>query len=315
MVALSTRGPVNGGLDYPFDLAGSGLLYAGDPPSVVLPTISVVIPALNEAANLPHVLPRIPSWAHEVVLVDGHSTDGTLDVAREVWPNHHIVTREQRYQERRRVVRGGLDQDRRGPGTVLRLVTQERRGKGAALRAGFAAATGDIIVTLDADGSMDGAEIIRFVSALLDGADFAKGSRFLPGAGSADITRFRRAGNTVFTKLTNVLYGTSYTDITYGYNAFWSRYKSFLDIPCDGFSYEILVNCRTAKNGLRVAEVPSYEQVRLHGASKLNTMRDGMAVLRVILGERWGLVAPTMHEVKTAESPPEISSVTAVQEG
>ncbi len=86
--------------------------------------MSVVIPALNEAANLPHVLPRIPPWVHEVLLVDGHSTDGTAEVAQRLYP-------------------------------AIRLVKQEGRGKGAALRSGFAAARGDVIVMLDADGSTD----------------------------------------------------------------------------------------------------------------------------------------------------------------
>lgn len=253
--------------------------------SLPLPTVSVVIPALNEAKNLPHVLPTIPSWVHEVVLVDGNSTDGTSEVARALWPNNHIVA----IERRRGVVRPPfvMQERRRRLGPALRLVRQEGRGKGAALRSGYAAASGDIIVTLDADGSMDCAEIAVFVQALASGADFAKGSRFLTGAGSDDITPVRRIGNTLLTILTNVMYGTSYTDITYGYNAFWSRFKSLLDIPCDGFSYEILVNCRTAKIGLKVTEVASHERVRIHGASKLNTVRDGWAVLKVIVGERF----------------------------
>jgi glycosyltransferase involved in cell wall biosynthesis len=75
------------------------------------------------------------------------------------------------------------------------VLSQTRTGKGNALACGFAAATGDIIVMIDADGSTDPAEIPRFVEALTAGADFAKGSRFAPGAGSTDITPLRKLGN------------------------------------------------------------------------------------------------------------------------
>ena len=98
----------------------------------------------------------------------------------------------------------------------VRVVTESRRGKGAALAAGFAAATGDVVVTIDADGSTDPAEIPRFVDALLAGADFAKGSRFMSGGGSADITLLRRLGNRVLNGAVNVLFGTAYTDLCYG---------------------------------------------------------------------------------------------------
>ncbi len=219
------------------------------------PRISVIIPARNEALNLPHVLARLPKDIYEVILVDGHSTDGTPDVARELWQG-------------------------------VRIVQDTRRGKGNALACGFAAARGDIIVMLDADGSADGIEIPRFVRALLEGADVAKGSRFLQGAGSSDITHLRRVGNWVLTKLVNTMYGTSYSDLCYGYNAFWARHLPVLNVDCDGFEVETLINIRVAKAGLRVAEVPSYEYTRLHGASNLHALRDGIRVLKTIVRER-----------------------------
>src|SRR5919197_2720821 len=120
-----------------------------------IPRVSVIIPTLNEAANLPHVLARIPHWVSEVVVVDGQSTDGTLEVARASWPNIHVVTEERR---RTGVAAQPVVQERRGHGMVLRLATQDTRGKGAALRQGFALARGEIIVMLDADGSTDPAE-------------------------------------------------------------------------------------------------------------------------------------------------------------
>src|SRR6185436_15745954 len=149
-------------------------------------------PALNEARNLEYVLPRIPDWVDEVLLIDGNSTDDTVEVARSLCPK-------------------------------IRIVQQQGRGKGAALRTGFAAATGEIIVMLDADGSTDPAEIPVFVGALLSGADFAKGSRFLQGGGSTDMTTLRRFGNWGFSVLANVLFRTRFSDITYGYNAVWAH--------------------------------------------------------------------------------------------
>jgi glycosyltransferase involved in cell wall biosynthesis len=218
--------------------------------------VSVVIPTLNEAENLPHVLPRLPDGLHEVIIADGHSTDGTVDVARSLVPD-------------------------------VRVVFQPGRGKGDALSAGFAACTGDIIVTLDADGSTDGAEIPRFVAALCNGADFVKGSRFAQGGASADLTPVRRLGNRCLNAVVNTAYGMRYSDLCYGYNAFWRRCLPYLHLDCDGFEVETLMHVRIAKAGLVVHEVPSFESPRLHGASHLHAVRDGLRVARVIARERF----------------------------
>jgi len=222
--------------------------------------ISVVVPTLNEAANLPHVLPRIPVWVDEVVLVDGHSHDDTIAVARMLRPE-------------------------------IRVVVQSGSGKGNALACGFAAATGDIIVMLDADGSTDPAEIPQFVNALREGADFAKGSRFAPGGGSSDITWLRRTGNRMLNGVVNVLYDADYTDLCYGYNAFWRSCLSTMHVDVDGFEVETHINIRIARSELRVTEVASHEHERLHGKSNLHPVRDGLRVLRTILAERTRRVA------------------------
>jgi len=218
-------------------------------------TVSVVIPALNEAENLPYVLPFIPSWVDEVLLVDGYSTDGTVEVARELLPQ-------------------------------VRIVYQEGRGKGAALRSGFAAATGDIIVMMDADGSTDPAEIPLFCAALLHGADFVKGSRFLQGAGTADMEVHRMLGNLVFTMSVRLLFGGNFSDLCYGYNAFWRRTLAALELDGDGFEIETMMNVRALRAGLKVAEVPSFESRRRHGTSRLRAIPDGWRVLRTIFKER-----------------------------
>jgi hypothetical protein len=216
--------------------------------------VSVVVPAMNEAQNIGHVLRQLPEDLHEVILVDGNSQDETIDAARSAHP-------------------------------AIRVLTQSGRGKGDAFRTGFAAVTGNLVVMLDADGSADPAEIPRFIDALEAGADFAKGSRFLPEGGSADITRLRSAGNTFLSGTANLLHGTHFTDLCYGYNAFWARCLPFISLDVPGFEVETLINLRIAGAGMKITEVPSYESDRLHGQSNLNTFRDGFRVLGTILSE------------------------------
>ncbi len=220
------------------------------------PRISVVIPARNESKNLYYILPRITEQVSEVILVDGHSTDDTIEVARQLLPE-------------------------------IGIIEQAGWGKGNALQVGFAACTGDIIVMLDADGSADPAEIMQFVHALKDGHDFAKGSRFCKGGGSYDITFLRRLGNAALCMLVNIFFGTQFSDLCYGYNAFWRSCLESIEITCDGFEVETLLSLRMQKAQMRIIEVPSVERARIHGQSNLRTFRDGWRVLKTIFKERW----------------------------
>lgn len=227
------------------------------------PTITIVVPARNEARNLEIVLPALPP-VHEVIVVDGWSSDDTESVVRRTLPR-------------------------------ARFLQQTRRGKGNALACGFEAATGDVIVMFDADGSANPDEIHDYVEALRTGADFAKGSRVIGGGGSEDITWLRDSGNRALTAVTNLLFRTRYTDLCYGYNAFWRDVLPVLSLPSsapaeaqwgDGFEIETVINCRVAARGLQIHEVPSVELERIHGTSNLNTFRDGFRVLRTIATER-----------------------------
>jgi hypothetical protein len=216
--------------------------------------VSVVVPAMNEAKNIGHVLEQLPDGMHEVILVDGNSEDNTIEAARAACPE-------------------------------IRVLVQSGRGKGDAFRTGFAAVTGNLIVMLDADGSADPAEIPRFIEALEAGADFAKGSRYLPGGGSTDITGLRSLGNKVLSGSANLLHGTHFTDLCYGYNAFWARCLPFISLDVPGFEVETLINLRIAGAGMKITEVPSYELDRIHGESNLKTFRDGARVLATIFSE------------------------------
>ena len=227
----------------------------------IAPTVSVVIPAKNEARNLAHVLASIPSWIDEIVLVDGQSADNTVAVALQGCPG-------------------------------VRIVNQQGHGKGDALQAGFKACKGEIIVMLDGDGSADEQEIARFVGALVTGADYAKGSRFVSSGGSDDITVGRRFGNWLLIALVNRLFGTRYTDLCYSFNAFWARHLPALGLDCKGLEVQTVLNIRASKAGLWIQEVPSQEHSCMHGESSLRVLRDGWRIATVIIKERLPHRAP-----------------------
>lgn len=248
------------------------------------PSVTVVVPAMNEELNLPYVLPRIGYWVDEVILVDGRSTDATRKVAVELSPG-------------------------------IRVIEQRGEGKGAALRSGFAEARGDLIVMLDADGSTDPREIPLYVGALVAGAEFVKGTRFVQGAGSADMTRLRRSGNRALVWLVRVLFGGSFSDLCYGYIAFWKRVLPLLDLDSDGFEIETEMNLRAIHRGLRIAEVPSFERERLHGTSNLRTFRDGWRVLKLILREKRRHLIPASRPAIPAADIASVETVTFVPAG
>jgi len=218
--------------------------------------VSVVVPTLNEAKNLPLVFPGIPTdIVDEVILVDGRSTDGTIEVAQSILPS-------------------------------VKVVLEPRPGKGAAMRAGYRAATGDVIIVIDADGSNDPREIPRFLRALVEGADFVKGSRFAHHGGTTDMPWFRQMGNAGFVTLVNMLFGSKFTDLCYGYHAFWRYCLDVIDFDkIDGFEIDTALYLRAVRERMRIAEVPSFEGYRFFGVGKLQTIPDGFRVLRTILVE------------------------------
>lgn len=221
----------------------------------LLHRVSVVIPTLNEAGSIARVLAGIPASVREVIIVDGLSTDGTAEAATAARPD-------------------------------VRIVRQQIRGKGAAIRAGIELASGEYVVLMDGDGSTDPVYISTFARVLAGGADMAKGSRFLPGAGTDDMTFLRRVGNWFFVLLARALFGARFTDITYGYNAVRRDRADAMALEIDGWAQEIVTNLRMVRYGMRVEEVPTFEPLRIAGIAKLKTWSAGWAILRAILAER-----------------------------
>lgn len=231
-------------------------------------TVSLVVPARNEARNIPWVFEQIPDCVDEVILVDGDSSDATVHMARHCLP-------------------------------TVRHVRQSGPGKGNALRTGFLAAEGDYIVMIDADGSMLPEEIPHYLHFLDNGYDFVKGSRFIAGGGSLDITRIRRWGNQALLTTVNRLYHASLTDLCYGYCAFRRSFLDDLDLHSTGFEIETEMIAHALRSGLRIAEVPSLELPRRSGRSNLHAISDGRRVLRTLLSER-----PNGHSAPAAGRTP-----------
>ncbi len=253
-------------------------------------TVSLVLPCFNEAENLEAVFAKIPSFVTEVLLVDGGSTDDSVARAIALRPD-------------------------------ISVLNQHAPGKGLALIIGLLAATGDIVVMADTDCSTDLDEMIDFVVALESGADLAKGTRHLPPGGSDDFTKIRRMGNWLLVRTVNTLFGTKWTDLAYGYAAFWTDmidkiglqeiYDIEIKLADDndrrprayghGFEIETLLFCRTGWSGYAVAEVPSHERERMHGTSNLSAIKDGFRVLHGIRNERFVVDREKLRPTTTIE--------------
>ncbi|OGO03659.1 MAG: hypothetical protein A2Y91_04965 [Chloroflexi bacterium RBG_13_54_8] len=205
--------------------------------------VTALICALNEVDSLPHVLTKLPTWVDEVLLVDGHSTDGTVEIAKKIRPD-------------------------------MKILCQPGRGKGDALKYGVRQASGDIIITLDADGANNPDDMPKFVEPLLNGYDVAKGSRLVYGR-PTDMRRHRWVGNKILVLTINLLYGTRFTDICSGYNAFWKKAFLCLDLANDSFQMEQEMLVRATKAGLKIVEIPHRAESRIGGKSKVSSVRQG----------------------------------------
>ncbi|MFH1403828.1 MAG: glycosyltransferase family 2 protein [Candidatus Altiarchaeota archaeon] len=217
-------------------------------------SISVIIPTLNEEHNLSSVLGSLPDYVDEILVVDGHSSDRTVEVAE----SHGC------------------------------RVLYDAKGKGSALRTGLGAASGDIIIMMDADCSHMSSELILLIAGIEAGFDICMGSRFIQGGGSEDISIVRKMGNMFFVWLVNMIWHTNYSDLCYGYRSFRKGVVEKLDLTENGFGIETEISIKAAKNRLRILEVPSFECPRKSGEGKLETISDGWIILKRIFTELSG---------------------------
>ncbi len=241
--------------------------------------VSMIAPFRNEVENLPWFIERVPDWIDEVIFVDGNSTDGSVDLIQDTMPS-------------------------------AKVVNQPGKGKGNALAYGMVNATTDVIVAVDTDGSMDPRHADEYVRALLANADLVKGSRYLPGGGSDDLTKLRDVGNKLLTLAANTMFNQRWSELCYGYFALWTDHLERLGIHDmieqhrvdgkvlpygSGFEIETLMFCRAVRNRMKVVEIPSFEAPRANGTSSLRTFRDGS---RVVWGMSTERVRGIHHSVR-----------------
>ncbi|HVC58626.1 MAG TPA: glycosyltransferase family 2 protein [Candidatus Acidoferrales bacterium] len=217
------------------------------------PYISIVVPTLNEQKNIRALIKGIAGgmngYRYELIVVDGHSTDGTVSAAKSLGAK----------------------------------ILYDQQGKGSALMKGMSAAKGDIVISMDADLSNRPNELKLLIAGIEAGYDICMGSRFLTGGGSDDMPMIRRLGNKFFVFMVNAIYGTSYTDMCYGYRSFAKGVAARLDLTEKRFSIETEISIRAKKKGMKVLEVPSFEKPRAGGDAKLHSLRDGYSILKTIL--------------------------------
>jgi glycosyltransferase involved in cell wall biosynthesis len=226
-------------------------------PELSVLDVGVVIPTLNEEKNIEEVIFDLKNLGYcKILVIDGMSKDETVMVAA-----------------------------RNGAKAIL----QNGRGKGNAIRQVFGNGylDADVVVMMDADGSMDPKEIPDFVEALSSGADVVKGSRFLKGGYSYDMSALRRIGNRLMVTVANLLWSANYTDLCYGFAAFNRRAVEKMGplLKSENFEIETEIFLKALNLGLVVKEVPSTEFKRKNGKSNLNSFRDGFKILKTIADE------------------------------
>lgn len=218
--------------------------------------VSIVIPTLNEEKNLPLVLKELKKMdcVDEVIVVDGHSKDRTVGIAKKFGCK----------------------------------IIYDDSGKGSALRRGMNMAKGDVVINMDADCSMLPTEILLLKAGIEAGYDVCMGSRFIQGGGTEDMSLFRKFGNKFFVLLVNSFWGMNYSDLCYGYRAFRKSAIKDLDLKRNGFGIETEISIKAAKKGLKILEVPSFEKSRKYGKGNLRTFKDGWNIFKTIIGELGG---------------------------
>ena len=215
--------------------------------------VSIVIPTLNEEKNIEILLNEIEKkdFIDEIIIVDGYSKDKTVEIAEKYGCK----------------------------------ILYDDKGKGSALRKGLKEAKNGIVISMDADNSMLSDELYLLIAGIQAGYDVCMGSRFIQGGGTEDMPLLRKFGNKFFVSLVNIFWKTNYSDLCYGYRSFKKSSIDELGLKSDDFGIETEISIKSAKLGLKVLEVPSFEKTRTYGDGKLRTFSDGITILKTITNE------------------------------
>jgi len=215
--------------------------------------VSAVIITLNEVGSIGRVLEEIPrDCVDEIVVVDGRSSDGTAELVRKLGYN---------------------------------VIVQKEKGYGTAFMEGARHATGDVLVLMNGDGSMDPKEIPKFLDQVKKGYKVVFGSRYAKGARSADDTIITYVGNKIFTFLTNFLCGVGISDCLFMYVVVRKDVLESLGMRSWSFEFCIEFPIKVHKKKYKFAQVPCFERKRFCGTKKVNAFFDGLRILWVIIRE------------------------------
>lgn len=227
--------------------------------------VTLLVPTLNEIDGMKEIMPQVKrEWVHQILIVDGQSTDGTAEYAKQA----------------------GYD-----------VVVQQKKGIRHAYMEALPHVTGDVILTFSPDGNSIPELIPQCIAKLQEGNDMVIVSRYKDGAKSYDDTAVTAFGNKIFTSLIGLLHGYDYTDAMVIYRAYYKQLIYDLDLDKDEsyekeerlfrttISWEPLLSIRAAKRQLKIAEIPGDEPAREKGEAKLQVIRWGAAYMFQVFRE------------------------------
>ena len=219
---------------------------------------TLLIPTLNEIDGMRAIMPRVkPEWVDEILVIDGGSTDGTVEYAQK---------------------------------SGYRVVHQKSKGITNAYKEALDHVRGDVVVTFSPDGNSVPELIPDLLNKMKEGYDMVVVSRYLGSAKSEDDDPVTAFGNWLFTTAINVIFGGHYTDTLVIYRA-WKKdivQQFTVDVPRAGFEPLLVIRC--ARYQMKIAEIPGDEPKRIGGVRKMQPLLNGLDICRLIGAEWWGML-------------------------